>query len=118
MSDDLTPAEVLDRMTEAYRRGDFDAGMALIDPAAIDHSAPGGPSNDLAAWRGRWEQAHAAMPDVRVDVEQVLVDGDMVARRLRSHGHRDGRPFALRGMDMVRVRAGKLVEHWAFAVEE
>jgi ketosteroid isomerase-like protein len=118
VSDVLSPADVLDRMTEAYSRGDFDAGMALIDPAAIDHSAPGGPSNDLAAWRGRWEAALAAVPDVRVDVEQVLVDGDMVARRLRTFGHRDGKPFALRGMDMVRVRDGKLVEHWAFATEE
>jgi ketosteroid isomerase-like protein len=116
MSDDLTPAEVLDRMTEAYNRGDFDAGMALIDPAAVDHSAPGGPSSDVAAWRGRWERARAEAPDMQVEVEQVLVDGDMIARRLRTRGHRDGRPVEMHGMDMVRVRGGKLVEHWAVAV--
>jgi predicted ester cyclase len=112
VSDDLTPAEVLDRMTEAYNRGDVDTGIELIDPAAIDHSAPGGPSSDRAAWRGRWERARAEVPDMRVEVEQVLVDGDMVARRLRSRGHRDGQPVEVFGMDMVRVRAGKLVEHW------
>jgi len=117
MTDHLTPAEVLSRLTEAYNAGDFDAGMALIHPEAIDHAAPGGPSSDLAAWRGRWEAARAAAPDLTVDVEQVLVDGDMVARRLRSHGHRDGRAVELRGMDMVRVRDGKLVEHWAVARE-
>ena len=55
MSDVLSPAEVLKRMTDAYNRGDYDAGLALFHPEAIDHSAPGGPSSDLAAWRGRWE---------------------------------------------------------------
>jgi predicted ester cyclase len=116
VSDDLTPAEVLDRMTEAYNNGDFDAGLDLIDPAAIDHSAPGGPSVDRAAWRARWEKARADVPDMRVEVEQVLVDGDMVSRRLRSRGHRDGQLVEVFGMDMVRVRGGKLVEHWAVAL--
>jgi ketosteroid isomerase-like protein len=105
------------RLTEAYNRGDLDAGMALVHPDAVDHAAPGGPSSDLAAWRERWAAARAAVPDIAVEVEHVLVDGDMVARRLRSHGHRDGRPWELRGMDMVRVRDGKLVEHWAVARE-
>jgi ketosteroid isomerase-like protein len=118
MGDVLSPAEVLDRMTDAYNRGDYDAGMALFDPQAVDHSAPGGPSSDLAAWRARWERSRAEVPDLRVEVEQVLVDGDMVARRLRTSGHRDGRPVAMRGMDMVRVRDGRLVEHWAVALAE
>ena len=56
------------------------------------------------------------MPDLQVEVEQVLVDGDMVARRLRTRGHRDGQPVEMRGMDMVRIRDGKLVEHWAVAI--
>ncbi len=115
MTDDLTPAEVLSRMTDAYNRGDFDAGMALIHPDAVDHSAPGGPSSDVAAWRRRWDAARAAMPDLTVEVEQVVVDGDVVARRLRSRGHRDGRLVETVGMDMVRVRGGQLVEHWAVA---
>jgi predicted ester cyclase len=116
VSDDLTPAEVLDRMTEAYNRGDYDTGLELIDPAAVDHSAPGGPSSDLVAWRRRWEASRAEMPDLHVEVEQVLVDGDMVARRLRSRGHRDGQLIEMFGMDMVRVRGGKMVEHWAVAL--
>jgi predicted ester cyclase len=115
VTDDLTPAEVLSRMTDAYNRGDVDAGMALIHPEAIDHSAPGGPSSDIAAWRGRWEAARAASPDLSVAVEQVVVDGDMIARRLRSRGHRDGQLIETVGMDMVRVRGGQLVEHWAVA---
>ncbi|MCO1654271.1 nuclear transport factor 2 family protein [Pseudonocardia humida] len=65
---------------------------------------------------GRTAGGGDAVPDLTVDVGQVLVDGDMVARRLRSHGHRDGRPVELRGTDMVRVRDGKLVEHRAVAV--
>jgi predicted ester cyclase len=118
VTDHLTPAEVLSRITEAYNRGDFDTGIALIHPQAVDHSAPGGPSSDIAAWRGRWVAARAAVPDLTVDVEQVLVDGEMVARRLRTRGHRDGRPVGMVGMDMVRVRDGKLVEHWAVALPE
>jgi ketosteroid isomerase-like protein len=116
VSDVLSPAEVLEQMTDAYNRGDYDAGLELIDPQAIDHSAPGGPSSDLVAWRGRWEQARADVPDLQVEVEQVLVDGDMVARRLRTRGLRDGQPVEMRGMDMVRVRDGRLVEHWAVAI--
>jgi hypothetical protein len=47
---------------------------------------------------------------------QVVADGDLGARRLRSRGHRDGRPVEIVGMDVVRVRGGLLVENWAVAI--
>jgi ketosteroid isomerase-like protein len=115
MSSNLSPAEVVRLMTDAYNRGDFDSGMALIHPQAVDHSAPGSPSSDVAAWRARWEAARADITDLTVEVEQVLVDGDMVARRLRTRGHRDGKPVEMTGLDMVRIQDGRLIEHWAAA---
>jgi ketosteroid isomerase-like protein len=108
-----TPSEVVQQMTAAYNRGDIDAGIALIADDAVDHSPADCPSIGPAAWRDRWIAARAAAPDVVVRVEQVVEQGDMVARRLRISGHRGGQAVDSTGLDMVRVRGGYLVEHWA-----
>lgn len=118
----LRPGDVVRGVTEAYIAGDLDRGLEFIAPDAVDHSSfagtvPGvaGTVLGLDAWRKRWEAMRAEVPDLKVTVERTVEAGDTVARLLTTRGTRDGQVFELSGMDIVRVRDGRIVEHWAVA---
>lgn len=68
---------------------------------------------------GRW--FHSIFPDVRVRVEQVVVEGDMVVGRFTWTGTQrgefmgipaTGKTVSWSSMDQWRVAGGKLAEHW------
>ena len=62
-----------------------------------------------------------AFPDLRITVEDILSEGDMVAARVAFHGtHRGefqgipptGRQVAFTSIEVNRVVGGKVEEHW------
>ena len=69
----------------------------------------------LATWR-------AAFPDLRVTVEQVVRDGDLVAARWLARGTQEGsfqgqaptgRTVEWRGINIFRVECGRIAEAWS-----
>jgi len=115
------PGEVHRRIVESYPQvlaGRLEDALALIDPEVIDHR--GGTQGDhhgRDAWRQKWEQAggDSGFHDVSVTIEQNLVSGDTSANRYTTRGVHtaSGRRYEVVGMDMVRVRDGRIIEHWA-----
>ena len=112
------PGEVHRRIVEQFLEGRFDDALALIDPEAIDHR--GGTEGDHSgrdAWRQKWERASAGSEfhDVSVTIEQNVVSGDTSVNRYTMRGTHtaSGRRYEVLGMDMVVVRDGRIVEHWA-----
>jgi steroid delta-isomerase-like uncharacterized protein len=74
-----------------------------------------------AAFKPFWRKFKAAFPDMRITVEQCLIDGDMMAVRCSVTGSHtgDGLPVpasgnkaAFTGMCMARIRDGKIAEGW------
>jgi len=62
-----------------------------------------------------------AFPDVRFTVEDQIADGDLLANRFTVRGTHQGefmgipptgKQATVSGIDMIRVRDGKVVEHW------
>jgi len=53
--------------------------------------------------------------DVFATIEQNVATGDTSANRYTLRGTQadSGRGYEVQGLDMIRVRDGKLVEHWA-----
>jgi ketosteroid isomerase-like protein len=115
------PGEIHRRCVENYAQvleGRLEDALKLIDPEVIDHR--GGTQGDhrgREAWRQKWQQASAdsAFHDVSVTIEQNVVSGDTSVNRYAVQGtHTDsGRRYDVVGLDMVRVRDGRIVEHWA-----
>jgi ketosteroid isomerase-like protein len=117
------PAEVHRRLVELYPEliatGRLDAGLALIDPDVIDHR--GGTQGDhrgRAAWRQKWERlasGGSGVTGLSVTIEQNVAAGDTSVNRYTSRGTdaATGRRYAVTSMDMVRVRDGRVIEHWA-----
>lgn len=56
------------------------------------------------------EVLFAAMPDVRIEIRCVLVDGNQAAVHLR--GRKTADDPGIVAVDMFRLEDGKLVEHW------
>ncbi|MGM1065450.1 ester cyclase [Saccharothrix sp. Mg75] len=120
------PGEVHRRCVESYAQvleGRLEDALELIDPEVVDHR--GGTRGDhrgREAWRRKWEQAStgSAFRDVSVTIEQNVVSGDTSVNRYTVRGaHADsGRRYEVLGLDMVRVRDGRIVEHWALLDEE
>lgn len=115
------PEEIHRRIVESYAQileGRLEDALELIDPEVVDHR--GGTQGDhrgREAWRQKWERmsAGSAFHDVSVTIEQNVVSGDTSVNRYTSRGtHTDsGRRYEVLSMDMVRVRNGRIVEHWA-----
>jgi predicted ester cyclase len=120
MTDVPGPAAVLRAMGSAQARGDFEAALLLIAPQSLDQ----GERVTREDWRRKWESMRAASPDLEIVTEQSVEEGEWIAHRYLLRGTHTGdffgqpptgAPFEARGLDMVRVRDGQLVEHWAFA---
>ena len=63
----------------------------------------------------------SAYPDLRVSVEDTIIEGDKIATRCKVTGSHDGhgigvsptnQPVEFSGMVIVRVQDGKIVEAW------
>jgi len=117
---EVSAAEVHRRVVEMYEEvlaGRMEEALALIDPDVIDHR--GGSSGDhhgIDAWRKKWEGlGEYGFHDVSVTVEQNVSAGDTSVNRYTSRGTQTatGKRYEVLGMDMVRVRNGRIVEHWA-----
>ena len=113
---------VIRRWIEAYNQRDLEAEAAVLAPGYVAHvpAAPG-PLEGLEAWRQFTAPFTEAFPDLRLTVEDIMSEGDMVAARVAFHGtHRGelqgipptGKKVAFSSMEFNRVVGGKVEEHW------
>jgi predicted SnoaL-like aldol condensation-catalyzing enzyme len=104
-------ADVHSRLLKLYPEvlaGRLDEALELIDPDVVDHrGGTQGTHRGIDAWRQKW--AGVAGNDVTVTVEQNVSQGDISVNRYTIAGP----GYAVTGIDMIRVRDGRLVEHWA-----
>lgn len=120
MSEVTGPAAVVRAIVAARQDNDLDAGLRLIAAESLDQGKPATRED----WRRKWEQMLAGCPDLEVITERSVQNGEWVASRYTIRGTHTGdffgqpptgERFEIGGIDMVRVRDGELVEHWAFA---
>ena len=110
----LSPSEIHRKLVELVLAGRLEEAIQIIAPNAIDHL--GGRVGDRpgrAAWLEKWKTM--AIPET-MSIEQNVATGEYSVNRYRICGRdpRSGRPYETIGMDMVRIRNGQVVEHWAF----
>jgi len=117
MADEST-REAVDRFNDAFNRHDVDAVMAAMTPDCVfeDTTPPHGARHEgPAAVRAAWEQFFAASPTARFDAEDVIVTGDRcVVQWHYTWTDDDGTGGSVRGVDVLRVRDGKVAEKLAY----
>ncbi|HVV12636.1 ester cyclase [Amycolatopsis sp.] len=120
MTEVLRPAAVARAIIAARDSDDLDTSLRFIAPESLDQGVRAGRDD----WRRKWEAMRAGCPDMEVVTEHSVENGEWVANRYTIRGTHTGdffgqpptgERFEIHGLDMVRVRDGQLVEHWAFA---
>lgn len=113
------PKNVVRRLVEGLIQGRLPEDA--LDLAFVDHQLavglPNGPDG-LVAWA---DKLRAAFPDLRLEVAEVISEGDRVCVRgelVGTHrGELDGQPASgmyvrVPWLDLWRVRNGRAVERW------
>ena len=110
--------EAIDRFNEAFNRHDVDAVMAaMTDDCVFENTSPphGQRHEGHQQVRAAWEEFFAASPSAHFDAEDVIVAGDRCVVQWRyTWTNDDGSTSALRGVDVLRVRDGKIAEKFAY----
>ena len=104
-------ARVVDAQVEAYNRHDLNAFLALYSPDATlwvhpDDRVAQGTEQLRARYRDQWR----ANPQLRVEVEQRMVQGNYVIDHEHSVGWADGQD--VRVVAIYEVRGGRIRNVW------
>ena len=109
----------IERFNEAFNRHDVDAIMALMTEDCVFEST--GPAPDgarvvgQAAVRAVWEDLFRATPSAHFDGEDVIAAGDRcTVCWVYRFDKEDPAAGHIRGVDVFRVRDGKVAEKFAY----
>jgi len=115
---DLDTRSVVEAFLAAFNRRDVDGIMALMsDDCVFESSSPGPAGNRLVgqqAVRKAWEQLFAARQGVTFDGEETFVAGDRAIARWVMRWTDGGKEQHIRGLDILRIRNGKVVDKLAY----
>ena len=115
---------VVYRWLAAGDAGDLDAFDALLHPDSVIHAPLGLSTASAEEEKAVWKDALAAMPDLRHDVQEVVVDGDVEMARVVVTGTMSenfagvegtGRSFQIDQAVITHLRDGKVIEAWEIA---
>jgi len=108
----------VNRFNEAFNRHDVDAIMALMtDDCVFDNTRP---VPDGQRWVGQaevrsyWVKFFERSPHARFDAEEVIGMGDRCVVLWVYHWIRDGAPGHVRGVDIFKVRDGRVAEKFSY----
>jgi predicted ester cyclase len=124
MSENL---KLLGEYSKAMEAGDEEAVFAFFAPEFMSHVTervnPDAVGSDIRReeleW---WTQVRSAVPDMTFSVELLIESGDLVVSNWTVRGTHTGTPFynvgasgrpvEINGTAILRIRDGKIVEHW------
>lgn len=115
---------VVFRWLAAGDAGDLERFDDLLHPDAIIHAPRGLSTTSLEEEKAVWAAALAAIPDIRHDVQEVVVEGDVEMARVVVTGtmqssfagvETSGRGFRIDQAVITHLRDGKIAEAWEIA---
>ena len=106
---------------EIFNKKNLDYIDACYAPDVLDHSTPPGLPQGFEGYRLKIGMFVAAFPDLNISYEDLIGEGDRVLGRYILTGtHRGdfagipptGKQVKISGMDILRLKDGKVTEHW------
>lgn len=106
------------RVLRAMETGDEAEIDAVIAEDYIQHNHL---ANGREPVKKMLKQVRQGLPDLRVEVEDMVAEGDRVMVRIKMIGTHSGRfmgveptgkPITIDAVDTWRIEAGRLKEHW------
>jgi predicted ester cyclase len=105
---------------EGFGNGNLDAVDELLAPDFREHQNGVEPPTREGV-KALIRELRSILPDVKLTIEDITVDGDKVWGRMKAHGtHRDmfmgksptGKTVTVDVIDICRFEDGKIIEHW------
>jgi len=113
---------VIRRFVEEVQNGkNFDVYDELNDPDFVNLSSPPGVPSDRAGGKVFLQAFAQAYPDATFTIDSMIAEGDQVVTKKTMSGTNTGdfagvpatdRPVTFEYVDIMRVRGGRIVEHW------
>jgi len=106
---------------ELFNEKRLDRVDEFIAPDYVDHGAVPGQGPGLEGAKQKWAMYLAAIPDLRISVEDLFAAEDRVGVRWTGEGTqqgellgiaRTGLPVRISGISIFRVADGKVAEQW------
>lgn len=106
---------------ELFNNKDLSVIEDLFAADFVDHSAPEGAPQGTEGQRAKVAAFISAFPDLHLSYANQICEGDLVAGRYTITGTHlgefaglapTGNSISIEGHDLLRVRGGKIVEHW------
>lgn len=119
-SDERTQAtiEIVNRFNDAFNRHDVDAVMReMTDDCVFENTYPppdGARYVGAETVRKVWQRFFAFNPNARFECEDMFAIDDRCVVRWIYHKTKNGRAWHLRGVDVFRVRDGKIAEKCSY----
>ena len=109
---------------EVLNQGNFDVIDDVVDPNVISHNPIPGQPPGAAGLKEALAGFRKAFPDLKNVAKDIIAEADKVVGRFTVTGtHQEefmgypptGKQFTYEEIVIVRLQAGKIVEHWAVA---
>jgi ketosteroid isomerase-like protein len=118
-TDTAATLDIIERFNDVFNKHDVDAIMALMtDDVVFENTFPppdGERYEGQDSVRGFWERLFGSSPNARFETEDIFAGGDRCTVRWRYHWVDDkGGPGSVRGVDVFRVRDGKVAEKLSY----
>jgi steroid delta-isomerase-like uncharacterized protein len=109
---------------QVWNQGRAEAIDRLFAEDGIAHGLVDAEGNELrgpAGFKPFFHTFREAFPDIRIDVEDTVTEGDTIAARCVVHGTHlgnslglkaTGNPVHFTGMTFLRIKDGQIVEAW------
>jgi len=108
----------VERFNEAFNRHDVNAIMScMTDDCVFENTRPAPDGTRLtggAAVRAFWEEFFRRSPQAQFETEELVASEDRCFVRWTYRWIRDGASGHVRGVDLFRVRDGKIAEKLSY----
>jgi steroid delta-isomerase-like uncharacterized protein len=113
--------QLIHRYCAAFAQGNVGALEELIHPEVVDHSAYEGQPVGIEGYRHFFRLWKRAIPDLKLELELTLSEGDLIAYRWHATGTHlgpyldhppSGNAVRFSAISINRVRDGLIVEEW------
>jgi predicted ester cyclase len=112
---------IVEALVAAINHADEAAVRRIVDERLVSHGALGDVHGADGFIGIMLQNVRSGFPDAHVEPVAVIAEGDMVSFRLEGSGTHlgpflgvepTGRSIRIRGIHHVRIREGRIIEHW------
>ena len=121
MSEQENKAIVQGMIDEIFNKKNVDALGNFMAEDMVDHNPPPTDKPGLEGMKDMMRMYLSAFPDLSVQVEDIIAEGDKVVMRATTSGTHQGEFMGIAAtgkkvsfgeIHVIRIAGGKMVEHW------